>query len=193
MMHFFLVCARPEAEELMAEHAEVLRDVSRLERYVKASLETKRSVIEIDEFDKGPRLNFNYGHTFGHAIESITNYGVTHGEAVTLGMDIANFISMRRGMLPESEFLRLRELLSPNLPEFRLEESILPGYVEALKRDKKNRSGQLGAILSRGAGQMELTFVEFDAVKGLLLDYSTSQPTAAASPVGDELRLVRSK
>jgi 3-dehydroquinate synthase len=172
MMHFFLVCARPEAKELMVEHAEVLRDVTRLERYVKASLETKRSVIEIDEFDKGPRLNFNYGHTFGHAIESITNYGVTHGEAVTLGMDIANYISMRLGMLPEAEFLRLRELLSPNFPEFRLEESMLPKYVEALTRDKKNREGQLGAILTRGPGKMELTFLEFTgALQALLPEY----------------------
>ena len=59
-------------------------------------------MIEIDEFDRGERNKFNYGHTFGHAIVSVTDYAIKHGQAVTIGMDLANYVSMKMGfMSPE--------------------------------------------------------------------------------------------
>jgi len=60
---------------------------------IKNSLNIKRRIIEVDEFDKGLRNIMNYGHTFGHAIESITNYRVPHGIAVGIGIAIANQLS----------------------------------------------------------------------------------------------------
>lgn len=55
-------------------------------RLVELSLLTKKSFIEEDEFDRGPRLLLNFGHTFGHAIEAATHFSITHGVAVGLGM-----------------------------------------------------------------------------------------------------------
>ena len=47
-----------------------------MERYIRRSLEIKQGLIELDEFDQGPRNVMNYGHSFGHAIESATSYGI---------------------------------------------------------------------------------------------------------------------
>ena len=59
------------------------------------SLKIKKKFIEIDEFDKGPRLILNYGHTFGHALEKITNYRIPHGMAVAHGINMSNFFSIQ--------------------------------------------------------------------------------------------------
>ena len=60
-------------------------------------------MIEIDEFDQGPRNVFNYGHTFGHALESVTNYVIPHGICVAIGMDLANLISVDLGLISIEE------------------------------------------------------------------------------------------
>ena len=70
-----------------------------MEEFIYDSLSMKKKLIELDEFDQGPRNVMNYGHSFGHAIESATNYAIPHGIAVSIGMDIANFISMKLGYI----------------------------------------------------------------------------------------------
>ena len=67
--------------------------------------------IEIDEYDQNKRQVFNYGHSFGHAIESLTDYAVPHGIAVSFGMDMANFISVKRKLLDNSIRMDIRKLL----------------------------------------------------------------------------------
>ena len=54
-------------------------------RMIIKSLEIKKEYIEKDEFDKGPRNIFNYGHSFGHAIESATEFKIPHGIAISIG------------------------------------------------------------------------------------------------------------
>jgi 3-dehydroquinate synthase len=61
-------------------------DAARLEQVIEQSLKAKVWFIEIDEHDLGERLLLNFGHTFGHAIEATTGFGVSHGVAVGLGM-----------------------------------------------------------------------------------------------------------
>ena len=75
------------------------RDKKTMVKIISRCLEIKKRFIEIDEFDKGIRNLLNYGHTFGHAIESVTNYKIPHGIAVAHGMNIANFISYEYGYL----------------------------------------------------------------------------------------------
>ena len=61
------------------------------------TLEAKRWFIEIDEFDKAERLLLNFGHTFGHAIESATNFKISHGTAVGMGMLCAIALGKKLG------------------------------------------------------------------------------------------------
>ena len=74
------------------------RDAS-LSAHVLASLKTKRRIIELDEHERDLRRILNFGHTFGHALEAVTKNAVPHGIAVAWGLDVANFVAWRRGLL----------------------------------------------------------------------------------------------
>ena len=102
------------------------------------SLQIKKKFIEIDEFDKGPRNIFNYGHSFGHAIERATSFKIPHGIAVTIGCDLANFTSMKLGLLQKDIYLSMQEILQKNYFEFK--DVIIPRdlFFDALEKDKKN-------------------------------------------------------
>lgn len=121
------------------------------------SLRIKQRFIELDEFDKGPRNLLNYGHTFGHAYESATAYGIPHGIAVTLGVATATFISERLGLAPNGHFAEVSEFLRPFYEPYhhRIKELELEPIVAAMKLDKKNTSGVMNCILTRGYGCME--------------------------------------
>lgn len=121
-----------------------------LRRYVRASLAIKQSFVEADEFDRGIRNLLNFGHSFGHAIESATAYAMPHGVAVTIGMEMAAFVANRRGLLPEEQLLRMRDTLRENYAIMRHCPIPVPGFFEAIRRDKKNTVAALGLILPVG-------------------------------------------
>ena len=96
----------------------------------------------------------NFGHTVGHAIEAALGYGaITHGEAVAHGMVVATALSVLRGLCPERDARRLRELLG----RFGLLGAPLPSP-ESLETymvsDKKARDGVLQFVLTRGVGSV---------------------------------------
>jgi 3-dehydroquinate synthase len=133
-----------------------------LEALIWKSLGIKRRYIEEDEFDRGVRNLLNYGHTFGHAFESATAFGIPHGIAVALGMSAATFISERRGMAPAGHFdeihAALRPLYAPSAP--RLRDAGMESVLAAMRTDKKNVHGATYVILTRGPGRMEKTRVD---------------------------------
>ncbi|WEK19662.1 MAG: hypothetical protein P0Y49_00640 [Candidatus Pedobacter colombiensis] len=173
IMHYFLNDDLEKAERLMAVHQEILKDVSIIVPFIKESLLVKKAIIEIDEFDTNIRHIFNYGHTFGHAIEAITNYAIPHGQAVSIGMNIANYFSLEKGMITKEVFLKMYELLKLNMPEFKITNDNIDIYCGALSKDKKNVGAKLGCILTEGPGKMKKCFMEMDdAFKTSLLDYS---------------------
>jgi len=128
-----------------------------LARWVRRSMDVKQPVIEADEFDRGRRLLLNYGHTFGHAFESVTHFCIPHGIAVVLGMIAATHISARLGLVPAAHAAELARLLEPWHTPFaeRLGAVAMPDLLEALARDKKNAATGLTCILTRGFGRME--------------------------------------
>ena len=128
-----------------------------LARWVGRSMDVKQPVIEADEFDRGRRLLLNYGHTFGHAFESVTHYAIPHGIAVVLGMLAATHVSARLGMVPEPHAAELSRLLAAWHRPYaaRLAPVAMADLLEALARDKKNAATGLTCILTRGFGRME--------------------------------------
>jgi 3-dehydroquinate synthase len=113
------------------------------------SLEIKKIFIEKDEFDKGIRNILNFGHCIGHAIESITNYRIPHGQAVTFGIIWANIISVKKGFLTAatSEYL-LTSVLADNITLKKEVEGISPDrIIDAMKKDKKREGQGLAIIL----------------------------------------------
>lgn len=121
-----------------------------LSEYIRASLEIKKRFIEVDEFDRGVRNIFNYGHSFGHAIESATKYLVPHGIGVSIGMDMANFVSAERGLTPRKNYLRMNVTLRKNYLPFAKTKIPFDSVIAALRKDKKNTNTMLGLILPVG-------------------------------------------
>jgi 3-dehydroquinate synthase len=127
-----------------------LYDRAVLLKYIRAALLIKQPYIEEDEYDRGVRNIFNYGHSFGHAIESATNYEVPHGIAVTMGMQMANFIAVSRGLLPVAHYERMRPVLRKNYAEYAETYVPLEALLAALIKDKKNTSVSLRLIFPVG-------------------------------------------
>jgi len=76
------------------------KDLKRnLPNLIDLSLSVKKTVVEFDEFESNVRKSMNYGHTFAHAIEKITSFGIPHGFAVTFGLILANRLSYKLGFL----------------------------------------------------------------------------------------------
>ena len=133
-----------------------------VDTFVLNSLLFKKQFIEIDEFDKGERIKLNFAHTFGHAIEVISEYKIPHGTAVAIGMIMANDISLKRGILDAQFVERCREVL---LKVIEIDISLLNAstdeYVKVMRKDKKQTSYSLTAVLmSDTAGSLELNIVK---------------------------------
>lgn len=152
-------------ERYAAARADVRSDA--MAELIVSALSIKKRVIEIDEYDRDYRNIMNYGHTFGHAIESLTDYGMPHGQAITIGMDLANDLSWFLGMIDEATYRRMREAIVPNWPSMSLAGLDLEKLFDALKKDKKNTDERVAFILTRGPGQMSRERVALDdAVRG---------------------------
>jgi len=116
---------------------------------IRRSLQTKKAYIEKDEFDTGPRKILNFGHTFGHAFESVTRYAIPHGVAVTLGMLAASFFSEFLFQGPRGCFVETRRLCFPWFhPYQRKLLRISPlRIIQRMAKDKKNYDHKLQLIL----------------------------------------------
>jgi len=138
----------PESFNLIAQkYNEVIHNPLIMEEFIYSSLSMKKVLIEIDEFDIGPRNVMNYGHSFGHAIESSTNFSIPHGIAVTIGMDIANFVAAAIGVSTMNNFKRMHTVLDENCKTFRHINIDVDLLLKALSKDKKNSLTKLRLIL----------------------------------------------
>ena len=120
---------------------------------IRTSLGIKRDYIEDDEFDRGRRNLLNFGHCFGHALETVTGFAVPHGEAVVVGMLLADEVAVGRGLLAPQAAAERREQLY--LPVLRarpvLDAAAREAVVEAMSFDKK-RTGEGLALVMVGDG-----------------------------------------
>jgi len=162
MMHYFLIAGRMDFDRLAREYDAALCDQEVLRGLIYRSLEIKRAMVEQDEFDEGPRNVFNYGHSFGHALESYSGFRIPHGIAVTFGMDLANWISVAKSLLSRTEAEEMRGLLERNWRPTDPGEVEVQPYLELLRKDKKNINGDVRVILSRGLGDMFITRISLD-------------------------------
>ncbi len=119
-------------------------------KFIENALKIKKKYIELDEFDKGIRNIFNYGHSFGHAIESATNFVIPHGIAVTIGMDMANRIASQMKLTTKDHYRRMHKVLKKNYSTHKSTPIPLDKLVSALKKDKKNTASKLVLIMPVG-------------------------------------------
>ena len=114
------------------------------------TLQIKREFIEEDEFDKARRNLLNYGHCFGHAIESATNFGVPHGIAVSMGMDMANLLACGYDMIASDNYAKMHEVLKSNYGKYKLVDVDFSKIYTAMSKDKKNAGTQFNIIVPSG-------------------------------------------
>lgn len=162
ILHFYFYSASSLIGDLVDEYERLLESPKLLVGYIKESLAIKKSVIEVDEFDRGERNKFNFGHTFGHALETMTNYGISHGQAVTIGMDIAIYLSERLGYMDKKTLDSMHKILRKNIPIFEMKEYSLDVYLQALSKDKKNVGNDLVCILASKPGSLHKVQLTFD-------------------------------
>lgn len=157
MLHYYLISGEDDFQRMLRDYDSAFVDKRVLHELIFHSLDFKRSYVELDEFDQGPRNVFNYGHSFGHAIETLTSYAIPHGIAVSIGMDIANYISLQLGYISRELFERLRILLKRNWGDIHLGHIQTNDFIRALSRDKKVVGLDLRVILTKGLGRMFIT------------------------------------
>jgi len=125
---------------------------------VERSCRHKAGIVQRDEHERGERALLNFGHTFGHALETAAGYGLLlHGEAVAIGMVMAARLSAALGHAPPEDAERLSHLLARlGLPIFPRGPTDAGQLLDLMRLDKKNVSGKLRLILWRGVGRAEV-------------------------------------
>jgi 3-dehydroquinate synthase len=133
------------------------REPDALVHAIRRSCELKAQIVAADERESGVRALLNFGHTFGHAIETGAGYGQwLHGEAVAAGMVMAAELSKRARLIREAEVHRLRSLVlraglpvaGPNLP--------IERYLELMAVDKKASAGRIRFVVLEAMGRAAL-------------------------------------
>jgi 3-dehydroquinate synthase len=129
-----------------------------LQDAIKQAVQTKANVVSQDEKEQGLRAALNYGHTFGHVIENETQYKkYLHGEAVAIGMVMANEMAIKMNLMSQKEALRVKALLEKyNLPvNYEIED--VKKFYEAFFLDKKSSDSAITFILPLGIGDVVIT------------------------------------
>lgn len=146
-----------------------LDDADLLSEIIAKSCRIKAQIVSNDQFEGGERKLLNYGHTIGHAFETIQAYdGLYHGEAVLYGMKCANYISHKKGLISDSQFASAQAVLHKfELPA--LGEVTPEKVLEIVSHDKKNINGTLSFILidDIGNGIIDTSVTPEDIVESL--------------------------
>ena len=128
-----------------------LKDRANIEKMIARSVSLKAEVVNQDEKESGIRAVLNYGHTFAHVIENETNYSrYLHGEAVAMGMVMANELAVELGLLTQKEAQEIEELLKQNGLPTRYKIEDIDSFYEHFFLDKKSNRGKISFILPNG-------------------------------------------
>ncbi|TKB76672.1 MAG: 3-dehydroquinate synthase [Nitrospira sp.] len=145
----------------------VKRDDELVANVVARSCRIKASVVEQDERESGLRRILNYGHTIGHALESLGRYRrLIHGEAVAIGMVQEALLARRLGLCSDDVVVRQRRLITQaglptDVPSVRF-----ATLWTAMQHDKKVSRGRVQCVLPRAIGQVEVRPLERQDVEG---------------------------
>jgi len=124
---------------------------------IKRSCEIKSAVVSGDETEQGQRESLNFGHTIGHALERVSDYRLTHGKAVAVGLTVESYLSYQLGLLTLEAFHRIQSLVLTliDLEGVHLAATELD-IVQSLLYDKKRRQQQCRWVLLSSIGQVKV-------------------------------------
>jgi len=137
-------------EECLAEHFD--HDHVALPGIIMNCIKMKLSVVAKDPLEKDLRRCLNLGHTLGHALETATNFEVSHGEAVSIGLVFALDVSVRKSKIAASQLARLKLLIQKAGLPTRVPVSLLPKELsDIMLQDKKRDGKSIRLVLPEGA------------------------------------------
>ena len=145
-----------------------------VEKMIARSVSLKAEVVNMDEKENGIRAVLNYGHTFAHVIENETNYSkYLHGEAVAIGMVMANSLAVKLNLFEQDDANRVKALLEKNgLPtDYKIKD--VDDFYEHFFLDKKSNRGKISFILPNGSIGTHIIRddISEDIVKETLLEF----------------------
>lgn len=149
--------------------------------FIIESCRIKGDVVEKDEQESKLRMILNYGHTIGHALETISNYKINHGQGVALGMTLINNIASNKGILSTHDASRINKLIRDlNLigtpaRNYCIEKNSDKIW-SIMLTDKKTTSGKINFIVPSKIGKVTITTeISHDDVKQAIREYASSQ------------------
>ncbi len=130
------------------------RDHSILIKIIKRNCEIKARIVEKDEKESGLRKLVNYGHTIGHALETMTKYKkYSHGEGIAIGMILEGSIANKKGMLLRKELIKQNNLIKKVGLPVKLPKINSNRLINELKKDKKVVGGKIEFVLLERIGK----------------------------------------
>jgi 3-dehydroquinate synthase len=174
IIKYGVIADRGLFDSLEREKDNILSMGDSLVHAIKRSCEIKANIVSRDEREAGLRSILNFGHTIGHAIETVTHYRrFLHGEAIAMGMCAASDLAVKLGLFQRQEAERLKNLIKMyNLPTKIPEEINVSDIINAMEIDKKVRAGQLRFILPQSIGSVR---IEENIDRGIIKEILTSQ------------------
>ncbi len=138
---------------LEKNHKKILaKDTGTLNKLIAQSARVKIKIVEKDEKEKGLRMLLNYGHTIGHAVEKASNYRLSHGEAVAIGIHQINLLKNAKDTDRIEKLLKLYKLPT-KIPSNISRDKVM----KLTKHDKKNRDGKTTFIVLDKIGKAHIT------------------------------------
>ena len=142
---------------------EAISNRSKFGPLIMKSLISKKEVIEEDEYESDLRRVLNYGHTLGHAVESLSNYSIPHGVAVLWGMDIMNFIALQRGFLPIEVYERINKLIIKIYDISTIRVDSYKQLLDFVRSDKKVEGTKINIVYPEALGSLVIKGIEIDS------------------------------
>lgn len=162
----------------VTNHDEIInRDSACISLLIRRAAEAKARVVERDFTEQGERTFLNFGHTFAHALESLTHFSVSHGDAVAWGISRALAAGIRLQLTHKDYAEALTAILNrygwctaPVYSGIHLDtHSFADSIIAAMKKDKKNRSGMIRLVLQEDILKTQVREVETSIIREVLI------------------------
>ena len=165
VIKYGLIANRGLIETLRKKRAHWMqREQPLIEEILKMCVHLKLKIVKRDPLDRGKRRMLNFGHTIGHAIETLLNYKISHGEAIAIGMVGEAKAALNLGLLSHQEFQDLYDLVKEFAFSLKLSASVTSHrLLERMKKDKKAKGGELRIVLLKKVGKVEKNRGEYCA------------------------------
>lgn len=159
----------------LAKNGFARKEVSEL---IWKSLRAKQSIVELDEYESDLRRILNYGHSFGHALESLTEHKIPHGAAIVFGMDLMNYLGTNWKITDPSFYEEFSDLARKYFINYTIPKSVTPELlVSTLRTDKKMSNGKMNFAVAIKPGEIVIYNCALDnQLVNLVRKYFSDKP-----------------